>query len=143
MSSTRNRGGRKRDNKKQKSPTKLSNIKLSNKPKKDGQSLWTKAIKGVSDNEWTKEDVSNIIYWLRQILSLIIGMLWGIVRLEGIFAVLLYFTVCVFGLHSYKSQYGVSDEIFDIFDALKEGFVPALGIFLMGWVCSYSIIHYD
>ena len=150
MSSSRNRGSRKRENKKQKSSTKLSNVKSSppsikNKTSgnKSKQSIWNKGLKGISDEEeWNREDVVLIMYWIRQLLSLLIGVIWGIIRLEGILALLFYVIVCVFALHSYKSSLKVSDDMFDILDVFKEGFVPAFGIFLIAWISAYSLAHY-
>ena len=117
MSRDNKKQKRKRDNKKQKSST---NVKSS---KKDNTSLWEKAFKGTRDNEWNREDISVIIYWSRQVISFMIGIVWGMIRLEGMLSLLLYFIVCIFVLHSYKTSLNVSDDIFDIFDALKEGLV--------------------
>mmetsp|Transcript_68556 Transcript_68556/g.61592 ORF Transcript_68556/g.61592 Transcript_68556/m.61592 type:complete len:153 (-) Transcript_68556:64-522(-) len=152
MSSTKNRGGRKRDNKKQKSGSNLKSIsptksKTINK-NYDDASTWNKALSfgsiiSETGEEWIREDIVLIIYWVRQILSLMLGIIWGVVRFEGILAILTYLIVSIFTLQTYKSTLKVPDETFDIVDIFKEGIVPALGIFLFGWISSYSLAHYD
>ena len=152
MSSTKNRGGRKRDNKKQKSSSNLKSTPGTNKSKTnkayDEASTLHKALSFgsiISDegSEWTREDITLIIYWVRQILSLLLGILWGLVRFEGWLGILTYLIVCVFTLSTYKSALKVPDDTFDIIDVFKEGIIPGLGIFLFGWISSYSLAHYD
>ena len=149
MSSTKNRGGRKRDNKKQKSSSNLKSTSVTTKNKEyDEASILSKALSFgsiISDSgkEWIREDITLIIYWLRQILSLMIGILWGMIRFEGFLAVLMYLIVSIFTLSTYKSALKVPEETFDIVDVFKEGIVPGLGIFLFGWISSYSLAHYD
>ena len=129
---TKSRGARKRDNKKQKSSSNLKSTsfetknKTINKVYKDSN-LWTKALSfgsiiSESGEEWVREDVVLIIYWARQILSLALGILWGIVRFEGILAILTYLIVCIFTLQSYKSTLKVPDDTFDIGDDLRKLF---------------------
>lgn len=149
---TKNRGARKRDNKKQKSSnlkstssgTKNKTInKVYNESSALSKALSFGSIISESGEEWIREDIVLIIYWSRQVLSLLLGILWGIVRFEGLFAILTYLIVCIFILQSYKSMLKVPDDTFDIVDVFKEGIVPALGIFLFGWISSYSLAYYD
>ncbi|KAK3703966.1 hypothetical protein QZH41_009889 [Actinostola sp. cb2023] len=45
-----------------------------------------KALK--SGSKWEdKEEFLDVIYWLRQILAVLLGITWGIVPLKGIFAI--------------------------------------------------------
>lgn len=143
--SSKNRGGRKRDNNKKQSSGSPSKNKSKNKKKYDESSLWSKASpfgSDLSEDDWDRQDIIEIIYWFRQFLSILIGILWGMVRLEGLIGILLYFVVSVFTLHSYKNLLKVSDELFDIIDAFKEGFIPGFGLFMIAWIASYSLTHY-
>lgn len=151
MSSTKNRGGRKRDNKKQKSSSNLKSTSgTKNKTNKayDEASTLSKALSfgsfiSESGEEWLREDITLIIYWVRQILSLMLGILWGLVHFEGFLAIFTYLIVSVFTLSSYKSALKVPEETFDIVDIFKEGIVPGFGIFLFGWIASYSLAFFD
>ena len=64
-------------------------------------SLWKKAFKrkGTWENmvsgiivyciSWLQDDLLDIVYWMRQLASLIVGLIWGILPLTGFVGMLL------------------------------------------------------
>ena len=140
---SKNRGGRKRDNKKTKSTSNIKSSPPKIKPKKDkNQSLWSMSTHGPSDGEWIKDDIANIIHWFRQALSLFIGIIWGYMHLTGIIGIITYFLITISVMYFYKTNLNVPDDIFDLFDIMKEGIVPGFGTFMLGWICTYSVVHF-
>ncbi len=45
------------------------------------------------------------VYWGRQMLSLIVGVLWGLVPLKGAIAILLYIVASTLAGHCYVTKY--------------------------------------
>jgi hypothetical protein len=51
-------------------------------------SVWTRAF--TSDSEWPDEEFLDVIYWFRQVVGIIIGLVWGLIPLKGFVALLVY-----------------------------------------------------
>jgi len=50
--------------------------------------VWVRALK--SRQEWeNKEEFLDVIYWMRQLLSIVVGVTWGVFPLEGFVGMLL------------------------------------------------------
>ena len=48
----------------------------------DLSNIWNRAITGKS--EWPdKEEFLDVIYWLRQLVGLVLGLIWGIFAVQG------------------------------------------------------------
>ena len=55
----------------------------------DLSSVWTRAITGKS--EWPdKEEFLDVIYWLRQIVGLVLGLIWGTFAFQGMIKSLIF-----------------------------------------------------
>lgn len=80
---------------------------------------------------WTKEEISWVVYWVRQVISFLFGLLWGIIPIQGLMGVLLYLTSSFMALEAYTRFLNVNENVFDKLDVLKEGFAPAIGTFLV------------
>lgn len=51
-------------------------------------SLFSKAI---AKSEWPdKEELLDVVYWGRQILALLVGLVWGFLPLTGVLGIILY-----------------------------------------------------
>ncbi|KAI6237362.1 hypothetical protein M3Y95_00256900 [Aphelenchoides besseyi] len=92
--------------------------------------------------DWSdKDDILDVLYWGRQFISLIIGVLWGIIPLKGLFAIILYVAISTFSGHLWVTNYqDQEDEQFGGFWELgKEGFGAAFATFMVSWICCYTI----
>ncbi|CAD5222727.1 unnamed protein product [Bursaphelenchus okinawaensis] len=122
---------------------------MSTKKRDDGDDLTvsekvTKAL--ARRSEWTeKDDLLDVLYWGRQIVSLVLGIVWGLVPLKGLLAILIYAAVSTFGGHFYITSYqGQDEEEFGGFwELAKEGFASAVATFLIAWITVYSAIHFS
>ena len=87
------------------------------------------------------EDFPTVVYWLRQPLGLILGIVWGLLGLTGMTALGSYGVTQALVLWFYYTKLlRVDAEDFKPWDLLKEGFVPAFGLFLTAWIVTHSLI---
>ncbi|XP_067651535.1 GEL complex subunit OPTI-like [Haliotis asinina] len=118
-----------------------------NKPVANGTdtvSIVSKAF--TQDAEWTdKDEFLDVVYWLRQILGVVIGLIWGLIPLKGILGLGLFFIINVAIVYMYynsfqrvdEEEYGGASEI------LKEGLMTSFSSFLVSWIILYSSLHTD
>ncbi|CAL1532364.1 unnamed protein product [Lymnaea stagnalis] len=107
-----------------------------------GQSLLSKAF--TPEFQWTdKDEFLDVIYWIRQILGLMLGLVWGIIPLKGFIGLALFLLVNVAIVYIYynsfqkvdEEEYGGASEI------LKEGLMTSFSSFLVAWIILYSALH--
>ncbi|XP_071092043.1 GEL complex subunit OPTI-like [Haliotis cracherodii] len=118
-----------------------------NKPVANGTdtvSIVSKAF--TQDAEWTdKDEFLDVVYWLRQILGVVIGLIWGLIPLKGLVGLGLFFIINVAIVYIYynsfqrvdEEEYGGASEI------LKEGLMTSFSSFLVSWIILYSSLHTD
>lgn len=104
-------------------------------------SLFSKAI---AKSEWPdKEELLDVVYWGRQILALLVGLVWGFLPLTGILGIILYVAATTLLLNSYVGGYQKQDvEEFGGFMSLaQEGFMSAFATFMVSWIIAYTSMH--
>eukprot|EP00245_Coleochaete_scutata_P004547 TRINITY_DN17259_c0_g1_i1.p1 TRINITY_DN17259_c0_g1~~TRINITY_DN17259_c0_g1_i1.p1 ORF type:complete len:139 (-),score=22.82 TRINITY_DN17259_c0_g1_i1:364-780(-) len=94
--------------------------------------------------EWDSEEIKDVIYWLRQILGLLFGLVYGLVPVTGGPGFILFLTVSTLLTWMY---YGlllkIDDEEFGGHGTLlMEGFPISVGLFLLAWIVVYSLLHF-
>ncbi|XP_039285036.1 respirasome Complex Assembly Factor 1 [Nilaparvata lugens] len=107
-------------------------------------SVWLRAIK--SQSEWPdKEEFLDVIYWIRQALGIIVGVLWGLIPLKGYLALLLFVLVNAGVIYVYFSTFQTVDEeeYGGAWELTKEGFMTSFAGFLVTWIIVYSGLHFD
>lgn len=105
---------------------------------------FTKAF--TSEAAWSdKDEFLDVIYWLRQILGIILGIIWGLLPLKGIFGLALFFAVNVLITYLYLSTFQKVDEeeYGGLTEILKEGLMTSFSSFLVLWILLYSSLHSD
>lgn len=99
-----------------------------------------------SESNWVdKDEFLDVVYWMRQILGLILGIIWGLIPLKGIIGLILFFAINVGIVYVYYNsfqkiddeEYGGPSEI------LKEGLMTSFSTFLVAWILFYSSLHTD
>lgn len=81
------------------------------------------------------------VHWIRQILAILTGILFGALRLTGYPPVMAFFAVSYtapFTLLSSIRQLDL-EEITDAGSIQTEGFFPATALFYLSWIISYTI----
>uniref|UniRef100_A0A5S6QPA4 Rab5-interacting protein n=1 Tax=Trichuris muris TaxID=70415 RepID=A0A5S6QPA4_TRIMR len=103
--------------------------------------LWKRAITPSSD--WSqKDDLLDAIYWLKQLVSAILGILWGTLPLRGSLAITVYFITCSCVSYLYVISFQRVDEewIGGMVEVIKEGFSTAFATFLVVWIVTYTFM---
>eukprot|EP00899_Mesostigma_viride_P022840 jgi/Mesvir1/3740/Mv15016-RA.1 len=92
---------------------------------------------------WEKEELETAIHWMRQVLALVTGILWGIVPVTGIGGVFFFFLFNVLAVRFYyTSRLGIDSEDFGgHYELAREGMATAFSVFLLSWVITYSNIQ--
>ncbi|KDR15294.1 uncharacterized protein C20orf24 homolog [Zootermopsis nevadensis] len=107
-------------------------------------SVWNRAF--TCNSEWPdKEEFLDVIYWFRQALGIIIGLLWGLIPLKGFIALLLFVLVNAGLVYMYFTNFqGVDEEEYGgAWELTKEGFMTSFAGFLMTWIIIYSGLHFE
>ena len=76
----------------------------------------------------------DVIYWLRQVVGIFLGLIWGVIPLTGMFGLVLFFLFNAGCIYLYSSVFQKIDDeeyggIFEI--ACKEGFMTSFAGFLV------------
>jgi hypothetical protein len=92
------------------------------------------------DQEWEKDELFEVLYWARQVMGLVLGLVWGVLQLSGSTALLLYGAAYVACNHLYSVKFlGVDEDDFGRWEMLKQGAMPSFGMFMITWIAVYSI----
>ncbi|XP_041254161.1 respirasome Complex Assembly Factor 1 [Onychostruthus taczanowskii] len=107
-------------------------------------SVWGKALR--SDSAWhDKDEFLDVIYWFRQIIAVILGIIWGVVPLKGFVGIAVFCLINAGVLYLYFSSFQQIDEeeYGGTWELTKEGFMTSFALFLVVWIIFYTAIHYD
>ncbi|KAK9502607.1 hypothetical protein O3M35_011345 [Rhynocoris fuscipes] len=129
----------------------MSNVKSSKGSDKNGiskitknSSVWSRAI--TSNSKWDdKDEFLDVIYWGRQVLGIIVGIVWGLIPLKGFVALILFALVNAGLVYLYFSSFQCIDEeeYGGAWELTKEGFMTSFAGFLVTWIIIYSGMHFD
>ncbi|XP_057291216.1 GEL complex subunit OPTI-like [Hydractinia symbiolongicarpus] len=96
------------------------------------------------DAAWDeKDDLLDVIYWMRQVFAVINGIAWGLIPLQGILGLGLFFAINCAIVYIYISKFQKIDEddYGGIQEILKEGLFTAFAVFLVCWIMIYTGLH--
>uniref|UniRef100_A0A8C6WMI3 RAB5 interacting factor n=1 Tax=Neogobius melanostomus TaxID=47308 RepID=A0A8C6WMI3_9GOBI len=102
------------------------------------QSTWTKALN--SSAVWEeKDEFLDVVYWFRQIIAIILGVIWGIAPLKGFLGIAIFCIINAGVLYVYFSSFQQIDEeeYGGTWELTKEGFMTSFGYF------GIIFFHYD
>ncbi|KAL3637179.1 hypothetical protein CASFOL_019478 [Castilleja foliolosa] len=96
------------------------------------------------DASWDKDQLGDVLHWIRQALALICGLLWGSIPLVGGIWFLLFVvfsTGIVYGYYALLLK--IDEEEFGGHQALlQEGLFASVSLFLLAWILVYSLAHF-
>uniref|UniRef100_A0A182JK09 Rab5-interacting protein n=1 Tax=Anopheles atroparvus TaxID=41427 RepID=A0A182JK09_ANOAO len=107
-------------------------------------SVWNRAIK--PNSEWSdKDDFLDVVYWARQVLGILIGIVMGIIPLKGFVALALFALVNCGVVYLYSNNFqSIDEEAYGgMWEIVKEGFMTSFACFLVTWIIFYTGIHFD
>ncbi|KAL2557519.1 Rab5-interacting family protein [Forsythia ovata] len=96
------------------------------------------------DASWDKDQLGDILHWIRQALALICGLLWGAIPLVGGIWFLLFVVLSSGIIYGYYALIlKVDEEDFGGHGALlQEGLFASVSLFLLAWILVYSLAHF-
>lgn len=91
-----------------------------------------------------KDEFLDVIYWFRQVLAILLGIIWGLLPLKGILAIALFALINAGVLYIYFTNFQKIDEeeYGGPWELTKEGFMTSFALFLVIWIIFYSAVHY-
>ncbi|KAK1264814.1 hypothetical protein QJS04_geneDACA011295 [Acorus gramineus] len=93
---------------------------------------------------WDKDQLGDVLHWIRQVLGLVCGLLWGAIPLVGavwiaVFLVISSGVIYVYYTHILKVD---EEELGGHGALLQEGLFASLTLFLLAWILVYSLVHF-
>lgn len=107
-------------------------------------SLFAKALNRNSAS-WTKEEVADVVFWMRLALSIVTGLLWGFIPLTGIVGFVGFAVVQVVVPSVYVQYYmrNIREKLYGgLGGLLKEATMPALALFLLTWIITFTLTFF-
>ncbi|CAB3397633.1 unnamed protein product [Caenorhabditis bovis] len=97
-------------------------------------------------SEWPdKDELLDVVYWGKQILSLFVGVVFGMTPLYGFLAIISYVCISSVVAQHYvtKFQKVDEDEVGGFWELAKEGFGAAFATFMVSWITVYTSLHHE
>ncbi|KAK1321902.1 hypothetical protein QJS10_CPA03g01650 [Acorus calamus] len=93
---------------------------------------------------WDKDQLGDVLHWIRQLLGLVCGLLWGAIPLVGAIWIVVFLVISsgfIYGYYVHVLK--IDDEEFGGHGALlQEGLFASLTLFLLVWILVYSLVHF-
>uniref|UniRef100_F7D0G1 RAB5 interacting factor n=1 Tax=Equus caballus TaxID=9796 RepID=F7D0G1_HORSE len=93
----------------------------------------------------SRDEFLDVIYWFRQIIAVVLGVIWGVLPLRGFLGIAGFCLINAGVLYLYFSNYLQIDEeeYGGTWELTKEGFMTSFALFMVIWIIFYTAIHYD
>ncbi|KAG5238218.1 respirasome Complex Assembly Factor [Salix suchowensis] len=93
---------------------------------------------------WDKDQLGDALHWIRQVVALVCGLLWGTIPLVGgiwIGLFLLISSGIIYGYYALILK--IDEEDFGGHSTLlQEGLFASITLFLLSWILVYSLAHF-
>lgn len=115
-------------------------------PQQTEGDAWTPTVSKLlsRDVDWDREQLGDVLHWVRQGLALVAGLIWGAIPLTGAFWLVLFFalsTGAVYGYYHYVLKVD-EEELGGHAALLQEGMLASVSLFLLAWTTTYSLFHF-
>ncbi|XP_073140639.1 uncharacterized protein [Henckelia pumila] len=96
------------------------------------------------DASWDKDQLADVLHWIRQALGLIFGLIWGAIPLVGGIWFLLFVVLSTGIIYAYYAiVLKIDEEDFGGHAALlQEGLFASVSLFMLAWILVYSLAHF-
>lgn len=96
------------------------------------------------DVNWEKDQLCDVLHWIRQGLGVLLGLIWGAVPLIGAIWIVVFLVISsgvVYGYYAHvlkidEEEYGGHGAL------LQEGLFASFTLFLLAWILVYSLAHF-
>ncbi|KAL1817213.1 hypothetical protein DCAR_0521635 [Daucus carota subsp. sativus] len=96
------------------------------------------------DASWDKDQLGDVLHWIRQIVALLCGLIWGAIPLIGGIWIVIFLVISSALIYGYYAMLlKVDEEDFGGHGALlQEGLFASITLFLLAWTLVYSLGHF-
>ncbi|MED6133665.1 hypothetical protein PIB30_030183 [Stylosanthes scabra] len=93
---------------------------------------------------WDKDQLGDVLHWIRQVIGLACGLIWGAIPLVGGIWFILFLVLSTSFIYGYYAiVLKVDEEEFGGHGALlQEGLFASVTLFLLSWTLVYSLAHF-
>ncbi|KAG7035401.1 hypothetical protein SDJN02_02197 [Cucurbita argyrosperma subsp. argyrosperma] len=93
---------------------------------------------------WDKDQLGDVLHWIRQAVAVVLGLLWGAIPLVGGIWFLIFLAISTSVVYGYYAMIlKVDEEEFGGHGALlQEGLFASITLFLLAWILVYSLAHF-
>ncbi|XAR58982.1 hypothetical protein NMG60_11014587 [Bertholletia excelsa] len=93
---------------------------------------------------WDKDQLGDVLHWIRQVVALVCGLLWGAIPLVGGMWLLVFLAISSGIIYGYYAMVlKIDEEEFGGHGALlQEGLFVSIMLFLLAWTLVYSLTHF-
>ncbi|KAJ8478844.1 hypothetical protein OPV22_022571 [Ensete ventricosum] len=123
----------------------MKKVKSTKQRQQNGHALPSKFAKLLDpEASWDKDQLGDVLHWIRQVLGLACGLLWGAIPLVGAIWIALFLLLSsgiIYGYYTYVLK--IDEEDFGGHGALlQEGLFASFSLFLLAWILVYSLAHF-
>ncbi|KAL8116032.1 uncharacterized protein LOC141667139 [Apium graveolens] len=93
---------------------------------------------------WDMDQLGDVLHWIRQIVAVLCGLIWGAIPLVGGIWILIFLVLSSAIIYCYYAMMlKVDEEDFGGRGALlQEGLFASITLFLLTWTLVYSLGHF-
>ncbi|XP_057472783.1 uncharacterized protein LOC130761312 [Actinidia eriantha] len=93
---------------------------------------------------WDKDQLGDVLHWIRQVVALVCGLLWGAIPLVGGIWIVVFLVISSGIIYAYYAMIlKLDEEEFGGHGALlQEGLFVSIMLFLLAWILVYSLAHF-
>ncbi|GLJ04682.1 hypothetical protein SUGI_0001220 [Cryptomeria japonica] len=93
---------------------------------------------------WDKDQLGDVLHWIRQAVALICGLIWGVMPLVGAIWIVVFLLLSSGIVYVYYALVlKVDEEEFGGHGTLlQEGMFASITLFLLSWIMAYSLLHF-
>ncbi|XP_022148492.1 uncharacterized protein C20orf24 homolog [Momordica charantia] len=97
-----------------------------------------------SEASWDKDQLGDVLHWIRQAVAVVLGLLWGSIPLVGGIWFIIFLVISTSIVYGYYAMIlKVDEEEFGGHGALlQEGLFASITLFLLAWTLVYSLAHF-
>eukprot|EP00270_Netrium_digitus_P009073 TRINITY_DN2753_c0_g1_i3.p1 TRINITY_DN2753_c0_g1~~TRINITY_DN2753_c0_g1_i3.p1 ORF type:complete len:129 (-),score=20.65 TRINITY_DN2753_c0_g1_i3:338-724(-) len=103
---------------------------------------WRKLVD--RDHDWDRDELGDVLHWMRQIEALICGLIWGLIPLTGGLWFAAFMALNLGSVFLYYNQLlCIDEEDFGGHSVLmQEGMLSSVGLFMLVWILIYSCVYF-
>ncbi|XWS71685.1 hypothetical protein CRYUN_Cryun03dG0159900 [Craigia yunnanensis] len=93
-----------------------------------------------TEASWDKDQLGDVLHWIRQVVALSCGLLWGAIPVVGGIWIFIFLVISTGIIYGYYTMILKIDE--EEFGGHGEGLFASITLFLLAWILVYSLAHF-